>query len=377
MKTIGLAAVILGISGAALADQKGVKHVFQAKVIDARSFRSKGRDANPNFKDMNKTTATAVIHVKDSGGGIDADVSHEFKKFNPQDGTDFETVDAGDACHKPSKAKNDPFAFPKSLQVTLGNDKPGQAVPGVSYDAQMWLDSDGNPVDKTTKKEKMTEAPKDPIGGDRKTSGSDKLDPKDKNKTPYNEYDFQTGAQSGFEIQVRIFEAACAIPDPPQPQETEPPRREEPKEQPRDYKFMINGVVGGVFGLYNEPHQFLGGVQAGYAVTPDGRGFIVFAPEVKVSEGLTTLSVPFGFQYQFATPLPNLYAYPRLTVGYAASFANGATFHYGVVTAAAGAGYLLAQRFFVGLEPVGFSLFFNGSGSSMVYRLAAFGGVRF
>ncbi len=153
-------------------------------------------------------------------------------------------------------------------------------------------------------------------------------------------------------------------------------------------RWMVNVDLGGDFEIYNEPNQFVVGAQVGYRVLADRRAYLMLVPEVKVAGNLATLILPAAFQWEFGLPVANLYVYPRLGLGYAASFASTVlppelggtrtqTFHYGVITGAGGLKYVINDRWNVALEPVGFTLFFNGDGSSMVYRLTALGGVNF
>jgi hypothetical protein len=156
---------------------------------------------------------------------------------------------------------------------------------------------------------------------------------------------------------------------------------EEKKEETKN-RWMLNLMVGGDFGLYNEPHQAVIGLALGYAVTANRAGFVVFAPEVKLNDVLATIELPFGFQYDFALPVPGLYAYPRATLGYALSVASLAglpsqTSHFGVATVAAGLKYSIKNRWNVGIEPIGLSTFFNASVASIVYRLVALVGLSF
>lgn len=338
--------------GAAHAKKMGARHVVQVQV--------KGNDSV--FKGKDKSTASVTIKVVDPDNGMDpkgVDASVDFTAFNPNDGSPFKEAWADGACHEVKKGIS---ATPTKLTVQLVT-ADGKSGLKYVYDPDNPPDPDNpNPAEK--RGDGFAQAGK-------ATSGETEMNKGDKKKSKYKE----AGAQLqpfNLGVKIRIFSLDCEIPDPIKAKTEDPP----PKEQPRpsnEMKFMLNGVVGASVGLYNEPHQFLGGLQFGYAVIP--RGYVVFTPEVKVSDGLTTLSLPFGFQYEFALPVANLYIYPRLVVGYAASFAGG-TFHYGTLAAAAGVKYVLADRFYVAVE-TGPAVFFNADAASLVLRIAAVGGVGF
>jgi Matrixin len=150
----------------------------------------------------------------------------------------------------------------------------------------------------------------------------------------------------------------------------------------RPWMICLHG--GGAIEVYHEPSQGLVGLTLGRAVTPNRRGFVVFTPEVMARSLSTTVLLPVGFQYDFALPVRGLAVYPRATIGYAVNIATfdvgpfnvDATTHLGVFTLAAGLTYTLRDRWIFGVEPLGFTVFFNADAASVVYRIAAVVGVR-
>ncbi len=157
-----------------------------------------------------------------------------------------------------------------------------------------------------------------------------------------------------------------------------------PPQHGNDRPWTVGLTGGGAIELYNEPHQGLIGLTLARAVTPNGQGRVTFTPEVMLRTDVTTVQLPFGFQYDFALPVKGLTIHPRAALGYAASIASFSTgtsretftTNLGVFTVAAGLEYLLRERWLFGLEPLGFSVFFNGDGAGVVYRLTALVGVR-
>jgi len=95
--------------------------------------------------------------------------------------------------------------------------------------------------------------------------------------------------------------------------------------------------------------------------------------------------VPFGFQYDFRLPVPGLFLYPRLTLGYAATIvtftisgrSNTSTANLGAATALAGIKYVLRDRWSFALEPIGLTTFFGANGATLSWRLAAAAGINF
>src|SRR5262249_24971801 len=95
-------------------------------------------------------------------------------------------------------------------------------------------------------------------------------------------------------------------------------------------RFMANLKIRPAIGVKDANNQFALLLDGGFAVTPDGNGYVLFAlqfhfggsPSGFGSGSFTGLFVPFGFQYDFALPVPGLFIYPRLLLGYAAFFAN-------------------------------------------------------
>lgn len=157
---------------------------------------------------------------------------------------------------------------------------------------------------------------------------------------------------------------------------------------PKSLPWLAMFTLGGLFDLRYEPHQALLGFVLGYAVTPNGRGYVLFMPEVKTNGTLSTVMIPFGFQYDFALPikrLPGLFAYPRLVLGYGLSIVPRSfggetrieTQHLGIMTVMGGIKYVFRDRWIFAFEPIGLMTFFSSNGVTLGWRLDASVGLRF
>lgn len=150
-------------------------------------------------------------------------------------------------------------------------------------------------------------------------------------------------------------------------------------------RFMANLKIGPAIGVKDANTQFALMLDGGYAVTPDGNGYVVLALQFHFAGGTTGVIVPAGFQYDFALPVPGLFIYPRLLLGYAGFFANATilgrdfsrTFNFFAIIPEFGVKYVLQKRWNFGFEPFSLPIFVNGDGSAIYYRLFFYAGANF
>lgn len=142
--------------------------------------------------------------------------------------------------------------------------------------------------------------------------------------------------------------------------------------------------------LFPTETQFALQLEAGYAFDSARRAYVLFPLQFHFGGGATSVMVPLGFQYDLPiTPLPGLYVYPRITLGYAAVIAGrqlgGGTYHGGVIIPEFGVKYVIKKRVNLGFEPFSLPIFFGPKGSTqgydpkvaLQYRLLFYGGVNF
>ncbi len=149
--------------------------------------------------------------------------------------------------------------------------------------------------------------------------------------------------------------------------------------------FMANLKLGPAIGVKDANTQFALELDGGLAVTPDNAGYIVFALQFHFGAGSTGVIVPAGFQYDFALPVPGLFIYPRLLIGYAAFFTNvtilaveySNTSNFFALIPEFGVKYVLQKRWNFGFEPFSLPIFINGNGTAIFYRLMFYAGANF
>lgn len=140
--------------------------------------------------------------------------------------------------------------------------------------------------------------------------------------------------------------------------------------------FLVQPSFGVLAGIDAQPAGPLVGALLGYRVIPNG--YVVFAPELMFGTNNTIIALPVGFQYDIAIPgVPNLFAYPRGALGYAAdifsfsgfgtSFSN--TTHLFTFGFAGGAKYVIDNRWILAAEPLGMNVYV-GNGAGVAYRAA-------
>lgn len=94
-----------------------------------------------------------------------------------------------------------------------------------------------------------------------------------------------------------------------------------------------------------------------------------------------TLNAPVGIQYDIGLPVPNLYIYPRVSIGYAVALAGAAgsviADHFGVAIPEVGIKYVFSGRYHLGGELVSIPVLFNSNTVVVHYRVALSFGVGF
>jgi hypothetical protein len=191
---------------------------------------------------------------------------------------------------------------------------------------------------------------------------------------------------------------ACAAP-PPQQQPVAPVEQASPAAakgwRPHG---TANVGFGGTLGLYQAGHQLVVGAIATLGVPlPSGLlGSVVFAPSVGVIGGAVLLTLPVGFQLDFRLPVPNLFLYARLMLGYGGLWAMPLAFpvcfgcpnpvttlsSYGVVEPVAGLRYVLKEHWTFGADLVSLPFYFTAPNSAgfptfLLWKLFFYAGYAF
>jgi hypothetical protein len=150
-------------------------------------------------------------------------------------------------------------------------------------------------------------------------------------------------------------------------------RADEPEKTGR---FLINLRVGPSVVLTNGNPAGDLGLDLGYAVTPDLRGYLLLLPQAELTAGASLLVLPLGFQYDFRIPNTALYLYPRVALGYAAIVSSDMpTIHVGWFEPAFGLKYVLRGRWNFGFDPISFPVLFTFSRTTGEYRAHIYFGV--
>lgn len=149
---------------------------------------------------------------------------------------------------------------------------------------------------------------------------------------------------------------------------------------------MLNLKIGPAIELKNLPTQVALELDFGVALTGDRALYLVLAPQFHLANNLSTIMVPLGIQYDIALPVPGLYLYPRVSMGYAASiydygcilnYCASRTFHRGFALPEIGIKYVFRGRGNIGFEPFSMPIFFDEDWVGLQYRLLFYGGVNF
>jgi hypothetical protein len=134
-------------------------------------------------------------------------------------------------------------------------------------------------------------------------------------------------------------------------------------------------LLGGGFG----PAFFLNGGGAGFHLQFNAsyafkeRLWGVFTPSFVFGNGGTLITIPFGVQYDVEIPsVPNLYVYPRVSIGFGVFTAGGsAAFAF---IPEAGVKYVIEGKYFIAVEPFSLPIYI-GDGTATMYRLNFLGGI--
>jgi hypothetical protein len=149
---------------------------------------------------------------------------------------------------------------------------------------------------------------------------------------------------------------------------------------------MLNLKIGPAIELKNLPTQVALELDFGVALTGDRALYLVLAPQFHLANNISTIMVPLGIQYDIALPVPGLYLYPRVSMGYAASiydygcvfnYCATSTVHRGFALPEIGIKYVIRGRGNVGFEPFSLPIFFEQKWVGLQYRLLFYGGVNF
>ncbi|MBL9043998.1 MAG: hypothetical protein JNM83_20490 [Myxococcales bacterium] len=151
-------------------------------------------------------------------------------------------------------------------------------------------------------------------------------------------------------------------------------------------RYMVSLKVGAAPCIYFSGgcgflHQGLAGIEFAWAFTQSANAYLIVPPQVQFRANQGTLMVPVGIQYDIGLPVPNLYIYPRLSVGYAVAMAGAAgsviADHFGVVIPEVGLKYVFSGRYHLGGELVSVPVLFNERSVVAHYRIALSFGVSF
>jgi hypothetical protein len=147
-------------------------------------------------------------------------------------------------------------------------------------------------------------------------------------------------------------------------------------------RFMVNLKIGPALGAYNSVHLGAIVLELGWSVLPNKDLYLLLPLQFHFTQGGGAVIVPVGLQYDIRLPVPGLYLYPRLSLGYVASFAGDgmggtATSHFGIVTPEFGIKYVFQGRWNLGGEIFSLPIAFNGAGAALQYRILVSAGLNF
>lgn len=135
---------------------------------------------------------------------------------------------------------------------------------------------------------------------------------------------------------------------------------------------------GGGCGLL---HQGVAGLEFAWQLTPSANAYLIVPVQAQFRASLGTLMIPVGIQYDIGLPVPNLYIYPRVSIGYAVSLTGAAgsviADHFGVAIPEVGIKYVFSGRYHLGGEVVSLPVLFSSRSVVIHYRAALSFGVSF
>jgi len=139
---------------------------------------------------------------------------------------------------------------------------------------------------------------------------------------------------------------------------------------------------------FDYPAQGMLGVEFGFSIQQQRKLYLV-VPLSFQFQGITAqILLPFGFQYDIALPIRNLYVVPRMTLGYVAqvisinlgSVGGGSTTavgHAGLINPEIGIKYVLRDRLNLGMDLLSIPIVFSPAIALVSYRVAAYIGANF
>lgn len=151
-------------------------------------------------------------------------------------------------------------------------------------------------------------------------------------------------------------------------------------------RYMLSLKVGAAPCVYfgggcGSLHQGVAGLEFAWLVSPSASAYLIVPVQTQFRANLGTLMLPVGIQYDIGLPVPNLYIYPRVSVGYAVSLAGAAgsviADHYGVAIPEVGIKYVFSGRYHLGGELISLPVLFNSRSVVLHYRAALSFGVSF
>jgi len=157
-------------------------------------------------------------------------------------------------------------------------------------------------------------------------------------------------------------------------------------------RVMLNARGGVAIGIAHAERDLkqlgMAGLDLGIAISDNLNAYLVLTPQVDLRQGFYNVMVPLGIQYDI--PLARgLYLYPRVSLGYSAMISNASfdvgslhfsanqVTHGGVAIPELGLKLVVNGHFNIGIEPVGFPIFFTDKDYAAWYRATVFLGGTF
>ena len=152
---------------------------------------------------------------------------------------------------------------------------------------------------------------------------------------------------------------------------------------------MLNFKVGPSIAVSGNPDlgtQVALVLDAGFAVTPDRNGYVIFPLQFQLGGDVATvLMFPLGFEYDVALPAaPGLYLVPRLSLGYALGLPKSVfgftpdKQHAFLVLPELGIKFVARGQFNVGFDAMSLAIGLGcDSCTEVSYRLLFYGGINF
>lgn len=138
----------------------------------------------------------------------------------------------------------------------------------------------------------------------------------------------------------------------------------------------FNMRLGPAIGASNSITQF--GLEFDFGIEVIKNGSVIIPLGFGFGNNNVSFAIPVGFQYDIQIPgVKNFYLYPRISIGYVASFPSGNdSQHFFLIDPGFGLKYVFNNRFQVGFEPFRLPIAI-GEYTAIQYRLFFYGGLRF